>query len=65
MCIVNSYYHFSLYSLQADSSPRLTYLYPPPTQNIIANMANTIASVPKLYTQVKSFYDTTTSQVHL
>jgi hypothetical protein len=28
------------------------YKYPPPTQFIINNMANTIASVPQLYTQV-------------
>jgi len=33
-------------------SPTLKYLYPPPSPSIIANIANALISVPKLYTQV-------------
>lgn len=34
------------------SVPGVTYRYPPPTQSIISNIANAIAGVPQLYTQV-------------
>eukprot|EP01114_Cavostelium_apophysatum_P022750 TRINITY_DN8337_c0_g1_i1.p1 TRINITY_DN8337_c0_g1~~TRINITY_DN8337_c0_g1_i1.p1 ORF type:complete len:404 (-),score=104.73 TRINITY_DN8337_c0_g1_i1:699-1910(-) len=33
-------------------SPYLEYAYPPPTEDILNNIRNAIASVPKLYTQV-------------
>lgn len=32
--------------------PRLEYMYPQPTVNILTNIANTLASVPKFYVQV-------------
>ncbi|KAK3576477.1 hypothetical protein CHS0354_028526 [Potamilus streckersoni] len=33
-------------------NPNLTYLYPPPTVNILTNIANALASYPKFYVQV-------------
>ncbi|MEE6521801.1 hypothetical protein FKM82_020114, partial [Ascaphus truei] len=33
----------------------LKYLYPPPTNTVLTNIANALASVPKFYVQVTSF----------
>ncbi|KAG2461339.1 RBM40 protein, partial [Polypterus senegalus] len=39
-------------------NPCLKYLYPPPTNVILANVANAMASVPKFYVQFEDFVPT-------
>ena len=42
----------SKWGLQYPINPKLRYLYPPPSVNILANVANAMASKPKFYVQV-------------
>ena len=42
----------SKWNFKYSFDPQLQYVYPPPTVTILTNIANAIASVPKLYVQV-------------
>ena len=42
----------SVWGVEYPYNPRLRYLYPSPTVNILTNIANALASVPRFYVQV-------------
>lgn len=44
--------NFIIYRIKYPAPPTLRYRYPPPTVEILYNIMNAIAAVPKLYTQV-------------